>query len=594
MRPEGDPGYGAGDGSSYADAWNGTKKIIFGPDGVEAGDNLYICGVHLLKTTKPYTSEGLVTVSESGFSDEYPITIRMDCPGDEGLFWGYFLDETDLWTHVANGVYRTNSLNRNFFSGGLMQDIDGRSGTLLARVRADTCSATEVEEAWKDTPGVWCWTGSTAYLKTTDGLDPTGRIYESRWGYWIDMGWSDHIKFYKCNFYGSKPYNKYPYYVDKELETVSDELPSTDITFDSTKIRYLPGKMISPLLLNDRWTVRNCELSEGANAVYSIAFTVKYAHLSPNKLTVENNYIHDIGDTGDGNFYDGDSHAVGIQGGSDHLIQNNVIEKTGSSIVLFSNPGQIMRDNIIRNNVLIDIYAQASYGGVAIALSGFTEAPLGERTGNKFYNNIVLGAQGSGMTSNAPDLVQIYNNLFYNIDKAGFAAFSKSGSKYLGRNNMFVDVEDYYLSINYETIPGEPFLEWDHNLYFNDTPKDTYAFYYLPTGRKYLTSWIEDPPYDDPYLETPEDPSTEILDEPYFHISEQMVRLAENSPAIDAGFDMQRESDVYGNPIYGRPDIGPVEYQPGHVMGEPWVLKPRCTPTENSGLRQMPFKPILL
>ena len=333
--------------------------------------------------------------------------------------------------------------------------------------------------------------------------------------------------------------------------------------------------MISPLLLNDRWTVRNCELSEGANAVYSIASTVKYAHLSPNKLTVENNFIHDIGDTGDGNFYDGDSHAVGIQGGSDHLIQNNVIEKTGSSIVLFSNPGQIMRDNIIRNNVLIDIYAQASYGGVAIALSGFTEAPLGERTGNKFYNNIVLGAQGSGMTSNAPDLVQIYNNLFYNIDKAGFAAFSKSGSKYLGRNNMFVDVEDYYLSINYETIPGEPFLEWDHNLYFNDTPKDTYAFYYLPTGRKYLTSWIEDPPYDDhavaddPYLETPEDPSTEILDEPYFHISEQMVRLAENSPAIDAGFDMQRESDVYGNLIYGRPDIGPVEYQPGHVMGEP-------------------------
>lgn len=39
------------------------------------------------------------------------------------------------------------------------------------------------------------------------------------------------------------------------------------------------------------------------------------------------------------------------------------------------------------------------------------------------------------------------------------------------------------------------------------------------------------------------------------------------SPAIDAGTDVGLTTDFYGNPIYGAPDIGAIEFQPPYTMG---------------------------
>jgi hypothetical protein len=44
-------------------------------------------------------------------------------------------------------------------------------------------------------------------------------------------------------------------------------------------------------------------------------------------------------------------------------------------------------------------------------------------------------------------------------------------------------------------------------------------------------------------------------------------RLQPISPAIDAGVDLGQVTDHFGNPIYGTPDIGAVEYQPPYAMG---------------------------
>ena len=50
VRPAGGS-YGKEDGSSYQDAWDGLLNVVWGPGGVEAGDALYISGLHVHEVT---------------------------------------------------------------------------------------------------------------------------------------------------------------------------------------------------------------------------------------------------------------------------------------------------------------------------------------------------------------------------------------------------------------------------------------------------------------------------------------------------------------------------------------------------------------
>src|SRR5688572_1623952 len=71
--------YGSQDGTSYANAWNGLRAVVWGVGGVVAGDTLYVCGVHLHKmpSNSFLASQALVTIGADG-ADGNPITIRMD------------------------------------------------------------------------------------------------------------------------------------------------------------------------------------------------------------------------------------------------------------------------------------------------------------------------------------------------------------------------------------------------------------------------------------------------------------------------------------------------------------------------------------
>ncbi len=73
VRPSGGT-YGTGNGTAYADAWNGFGNIIWGTNGVAAGDTLYICGTH---------DESLL-IGAAGLNGS-PITIRGDYTGDPGI-----------------------------------------------------------------------------------------------------------------------------------------------------------------------------------------------------------------------------------------------------------------------------------------------------------------------------------------------------------------------------------------------------------------------------------------------------------------------------------------------------------------------------
>ena len=92
-RPAG-TAYGRGDGKSYDDAWSGIQNIVWGESGVEAGDDLYICGVHVCQSSLTNEWRTIEYIQASGFSEEYPITIRMDYAGDPGTCGGQFYTPT--------------------------------------------------------------------------------------------------------------------------------------------------------------------------------------------------------------------------------------------------------------------------------------------------------------------------------------------------------------------------------------------------------------------------------------------------------------------------------------------------------------------
>ena len=59
VRPSAAPGtYGAEDGTSYADAWNGRANVVQGVGGVTSGDTLYVCGTHSETDRWTFSSDG--------------------------------------------------------------------------------------------------------------------------------------------------------------------------------------------------------------------------------------------------------------------------------------------------------------------------------------------------------------------------------------------------------------------------------------------------------------------------------------------------------------------------------------------------------
>lgn len=81
--------YGAEDGSSYANAFDGASDITWGVGGVQAGDTLYVCGTHYEE----------LAVGGSGSAGNH-ITISGECPNDSGLFYGAeeMVGTTSDWT----------------------------------------------------------------------------------------------------------------------------------------------------------------------------------------------------------------------------------------------------------------------------------------------------------------------------------------------------------------------------------------------------------------------------------------------------------------------------------------------------------------
>ncbi|MDO8467398.1 MAG: hypothetical protein Q7S56_00405, partial [Nanoarchaeota archaeon] len=138
--------YGNGDGSSYDNAWNGLKNVLWGDNGVKAGDSLYVCGTNVYKTNSMnnIADQANIVIGASGTSEK-PITIRMDCSNKnqvykDGEVWGIFGDNVGgpaIWNGPdTNGVYWTSDLSLNW--GKPLVEFNGLNYLVLNKSNSTT------------------------------------------------------------------------------------------------------------------------------------------------------------------------------------------------------------------------------------------------------------------------------------------------------------------------------------------------------------------------------------------------------------------------------------------------------------------------
>jgi len=514
--------YGDGDGSSYDNAWNNIQNIVWGAEGVNAGDDLYICGKPVFnKTIDRYNGKTFIQASGAEGS---PITIRMDCPGDEGFMWGIHKDNVrgePVWNGPdANGVYWTS---------GLAYGTPGVEFNGVDYVQLDK----ESSPIWEGHLGAIYTLDEITYVKTTDGSDPTGKIYSRGSGYEFDLGGNDYIRFYKCNFFGAK--------------ILDIEKSASHITFDDCVMKYYDVDGISIYEGNDFWTVRNSDLSYMGNGIYTHTPGEIY------NLFVENNKFRNIGVIH--GFTHKDGHAIGAQNANNFVIQNNTIWNTGAAIEFWSG-NYDMQNNTVRYNFIKDSYVRTTGGG-GITIAGHTA--LGKRHSYYIYGNIILNPglnstedwQGGGIKVNirGDANLHIYNNIIYNesgshTDGRGAIRVYNDGTYFL--KNVFI-----YNNIIYE--PNYRYVYLHGAAPYEDVYVDNNIYYPALEGDPALIYLADNIEHDNNSLYV--NPMFVSLDPQ----TKKDFRLQSNSSAIDAGVDV-------GLPYLGlAPDIGAYEYEEGSL-----------------------------
>ena len=522
--------YGSQDGTSYQNAWNGIQSVVWGAGGVEPGDSLYVCGTHLYWASNDnfIASQATSYISESGYSTDFPITIRMDYSQDPGTLWGVLGDGINggpTWSGPdANGVYASSNVrySADYFASG-------NNVVVLNRETAPT---------WAGDSGATFTANGVWYVKTPDGSNPSGKICASGMGYRFNLGRSSNICFLNCRLYNGAPAwdvaNLNP---NNDTQT---QMPlSTYITFNGCALRY--NSEIVPTPGNDHWTVTNCELAFSCYGVYTV---LNNRPFGANYLTVANNYIHDMGTA---RFPDADAHAVGVQAGQGHLIQGNTISNTGAAIEFWTG-SQPMSNHAICYNFIQNINVEANTTGEGIGISGDNAAMApGQCTGIKIYGNIIMNTgrgatqkyEGYGISSNCKDYVDIDNNVIYNTQSFGISLLP-IGVPVQARvvNNIVVNPQFGYCKII--GPGGSPNFLADNNLYYS-TPA-------LADQFTISSSYAHD--------------QHSIFQNPLFVSTNPVVasdfRLSGSSKAIRAGIPVGLLQDFAGTPYPAAvpPDIG--------------------------------------
>ena len=553
VRPQAAAGvYGHEDGSSYANAFNGLTVadrdgkagLVWGPGGIEAGDTLYICGNHWLQISQPADSffHGRIAIPVQGQSDKSPITIRGDAPAETGTVWGFGRNTTlsDAWSGPdANGVWRLGRDLGEFIAQDVA--VAGKGTVYLTEMTTTTTT-------WKGNPGAFALHGGSTYVKTTDGKSPAGRLYTGDIAYRFALLRNQFITFKNCNFPGFlMDIDR-----DEDGELITTLPRSTHITFDGCTMRYGTQPMVRLYDGDNYWQFLNCTMEYAPTAIETIG---SMGGVGASYMVVRGCTIRHLGVL---MFPHQDAHGIGIRRGIGHLFEHNTFEDTGSAIELWSSIGAPMRDMTVRYNFIKNIKIKSRTEGGGIVISGENGATLGERTGFKIYGNIVMDAEGAGISSDNKDLVVVTNNVLYNCATGIRFEVVNGGVQATVQNNIIVNPSGKFISCC--GIGNK--LNWDHNVYYSASGG---AALWKPWMS--LTDWSQEMGTDAHSLQS----NPKFVSSAPAQVSD--FRLRSDSCAIDAGVNVGLASDFIGweVPMGHAPDIGAFEFNTiANACGPAW------------------------
>ncbi|MEW6265923.1 MAG: right-handed parallel beta-helix repeat-containing protein [Thermodesulfobacteriota bacterium] len=537
VRPAGGQ-YGTQDGTSYDNAWNGLHAIKWLEGGVQPGDTLWVCGLHVWDMkTKSYIDKQAVIPTINGASDTQRIMIRGDYSNDPGIVWGAYRMSSSPWVDEGGGVWST-LLAANSFPEWFFQDIGKPkpdSYIVLNRQKSIDGVRANPGSFYSETYTA----GSKLYVKTTDSLPPQGRIYANRYGYRFNLADNKFITFYKLKMFN--------FFRISGIKPVS---PPSNITWQGCTLTHGEHSIIWLYDGMDNMKVIDCELAWAGNGIYNISSTLDKA---ASNYHFKGNYIHDMGvrEATQNN----DGHCVGAQGGRNGIIEDNVCVNCGTGPLIYTGASQIATNNIIRRNLVKDPHTLGGANGYGIALLT-TNLNTSDKSGNIVVQNIVINAK-IAFRFHWEQVQLVANNVAYNceIGLESKRNYNGLGANVYFVNNVFLNTKQYH--INWDTGASNFVIYADRNIYY---PSTGAMFRYR--GKDYTwDGWRA--------LTRPSclfDPKSFALDPKFKNITGKFTdaldfMLKSDSPAIGTGQTVQViTSDFAGGPILGTPDIGAFQH----------------------------------
>ena len=453
VRPAGG-NYGPENGTSYQNAWEGLKSVVWGQNGVKPGDTLWVCGLHIYTMSDPYHNfaDQADVNPVSGTGEAARVIIRGDYPGDAGIVWGSYKPTYYTWQNEGDNTYSI-ILIGNHPTDWFFQDVTASSWVTLDKVSSvNECKSRPGSHYSPDYQA-----GSRLYIHCSDNSNPTGRIYFPWYGYSFQASNSQYITFYRLKIYCH--------------ERFINQGTANHLRWDGCTIAY------HDFLFWDNqhyMEILTCDISWSANAIG----TSSSGNNAPSYYRIAGNTIHDVGVRP--SQQNTDAHAIGIQGGHDGIIEDNYCYNCGNVILLYAFRNQELKNTLVRRNFVKDSHTLGGTSGWGISTQCDNDS-LSDKSGNKFYQNIVVNCT-AGFRFQFEDEQEVYNNIVYNC---GSGVLSERNYDGLGaavklRNNIFINSSRYH--IEWASGATSYIINSDYNLFY---PTTGTPFHYISTDQSF-------------------------------------------------------------------------------------------------------------